>query len=383
MPTKWSSGAVLTSLLLLLNWGCSSSGGGSGAVGATGGSAGTDDYGAGGAVGAHGGSAGSPSGPGPTSCRNDSCAATAVSVGPDFACAVMRDGSVQCWGLAAGGGLGRGDHAISGFEPAPVVNLSGAVGVAVNGQASCALLQQGSVSCWGDGAISGYGTGTTMESETPADVMVGHATALTRGLTSICASIDGGSAECWQDVLLFAPDAPIPALRPAPVPAVQGAKEIAQGSDHLCMLSGDGTVQCMGSNEHSQLGTGRPTTTWSNQRSWSRWSGCLAWQHISAGDDFTCALLQNGSVSCWGDIPGQAGDPNFDGYPTPVAVPGLSSVTALSATSANHVCALLKDGSVACWGENSDSESGGDSADTGRHARDGQGSDPRRRHFDQ
>jgi alpha-tubulin suppressor-like RCC1 family protein len=201
------------------------------------------------------------------------------------------------------------------------------------------------------------------ESETPADVMLAHATALTRGVDNMCALIDDGSAECWQDVLLFAPDAPIPALRPAAIPAVQGAKEIAQGSDHLCMLLGDGSVQCMGSNEHSQLGTGKNYNDQEQSAVMVPVLGLSGVQHISAGDDFTCALLGAGTVSCWGDIPGQAGPPNFDGYPTPVVVPGLHSVIQISATSADHVCALLKDGSIACWGGNEQRESGGPTAD--------------------
>jgi len=275
----------------------------------------------------------------------------------------MRDGSVECWGLGSGGGLGRGDNPAPGFEPAPVVNLSDAIGVAVNGQASCALLKRDTVSCWGDGSISGFGTGTMMESETPSDVMITQAVGLTRGLASICASIAGGSAECWQDVLSFAPDAPVPALRPLPIPAVKSAKEIAQGADHLCMVLADGSVRCMGSNEHSQLGTGKTYNDLEQSAVMVPVVGLSAVEHLSAGDDFTCALRQDGTVFCWGDIPGQAGPPNFDGYPTPMPVPNLAQVTALSATSANHACAILKNGTVACWGENSHHESGGPSLD--------------------
>ena len=61
-----------------------------------------------------------------------------------------------------------------------------------------------------------------------------------------------------------------------------------------------------------------------------------------------CALLDDGTVACWGanglsqlGSPGTAGD-----SPVPVRVPGLSKVTAL-----DHTCAVDSNGAAFCWGQ--------------------------------
>jgi alpha-tubulin suppressor-like RCC1 family protein len=57
-------------------------------------------------------------------------------------------------------------------------------------------------------------------------------------------------------------------------------------------------------------------------------------------------LLSDGTVDCWGNAPSSAQSSS-----TPVAVNGLSGVTAISA-GYNFACALLSGGVVECWGDN-------------------------------
>ena len=86
---------------------------------------------------------------------------------------------------------------------------------------------------------------------------------------------------------------------------------------------------------------------------------------IAAGDAHACALLADGSVECWGDnYYGQIGpDPSVSpsvttpAVGTPVAVTGLSGVTAIAAGIV-HTCALASDGTVQCWGSNDYGELG-------------------------
>src|ERR1044071_4453649 len=62
---------------------------------------------------------------------------------------------------------------------------------------------------------------------------------------------------------------------------------------------------------------------------------------VAAGDNFTCQLLGDGTVRCWGvNDSGQLGNGTSTTQLAPVAVSGLSGVVAISA-GANHVCALL------------------------------------------
>jgi len=66
-----------------------------------------------------------------------------------------------------------------------------------------------------------------------------------------------------------------------------------------------------------------------------------------------CATLGNGTAKCWGiNSLGEIGDGTVNpSRPTPTAVTGLTTVTALGAGS-RHSCALRQVGTVRCWGVN-------------------------------
>ena len=76
---------------------------------------------------------------------------------------------------------------------------------------------------------------------------------------------------------------------------------------------------------------------------------------IAAGEDHTCAIQSDGSVRCWGEGSfgrlghGGGGDKN-----TPTATASLGAGrTAIDITAGStHTCAVLDNGSVACWGAN-------------------------------
>lgn len=73
---------------------------------------------------------------------------------------------------------------------------------------------------------------------------------------------------------------------------------------------------------------------------------------ISSGVLNGCALKPDGSVACWGDNQyGQLGDGSLVTSATPVTVPGLTGLLALSA-GGGHTCALKADRTVSCWGQN-------------------------------
>jgi alpha-tubulin suppressor-like RCC1 family protein len=155
---------------------------------------------------------------------------------------------------------------------------------------------------------------------------------------------------------------------------------ITAGADHVCALLSGGTVDCFGWNMSGQLGVGTstgPQTCGGNPCSMSpvAVSGLSGVTAISAGAAGTCALLSGGTVKCWGDNTyGELGDGTSTGpqtciagssacSTTPVAVSGLSGVSAIAASEA-HTCALLSGGTVDCWGDNEAGELG-DGTSTG------------------
>jgi len=75
---------------------------------------------------------------------------------------------------------------------------------------------------------------------------------------------------------------------------------------------------------------------------------------VAAGQEFSVALLKNGTVVAWGSNSyGQLGDGNTEKSKTPVAVKGLTGVTAISVgAGGSHSLALLGSGTIVAWGNN-------------------------------
>ena len=98
---------------------------------------------------------------------------TAVSLATAFktACALLDDGSVKCWGDRADGLLGNGGSTADlDAPPTTAINLgSGRTAKAITGGEAhfCAILDDDSVKCWGNGANGKLGTGSTGGQNTP------------------------------------------------------------------------------------------------------------------------------------------------------------------------------------------------------------------------
>src|SRR3989449_184920 len=93
--------------------------------------------------------------------------AVAVSGGYEHTCALLGDGTVRCWGRNAEGQLGDGTRTGSS-TPVRVVGITGAV--AVTGgwwHHTCALLRDGTAQCWGQNDFGQLGNGTTTSPSTP------------------------------------------------------------------------------------------------------------------------------------------------------------------------------------------------------------------------
>ncbi|HOU13004.1 MAG TPA: hypothetical protein PKZ84_07790, partial [Anaerolineae bacterium] len=79
---------------------------------------------------------------------------------------------------------------------------------------------------------------------------------------------------------------------------------------------------------------------------------------LDLGMSHSCALIEGG-VRCWGyNAYGQLGTNDLADRPVPVQVSGLVSGTKMIAVGSFHSCALLDTGSVKCWGSNRQGELG-------------------------
>jgi alpha-tubulin suppressor-like RCC1 family protein len=139
------------------------------------------------------------------------------------------------------------------------------------------------------------------------------------------------------------------------------ATAIAVGALHSCALLDNLTVKCWGRNQYGQLGYG--DTDSRGDDAGEMGDALLAIDFgtgrtaraIAAGKYFTCALLDNFAVTCWGaNTGGQLGLGDTTERTSPTALPAIDfgsgrTARALSAGD-DHVCAILGDGALVCWG---------------------------------
>ncbi len=96
-----------------------------------------------------------------------------ISVGAQFACALLTNGELWCWGANSVGQLG--DGTILGPRLAPVrsqqtVLASSITQVSAGGQHTCAIKTDGTVWCWGANSNGELGDGTTAASASAVQV---------------------------------------------------------------------------------------------------------------------------------------------------------------------------------------------------------------------
>jgi len=114
-----------------------------------------------------------------------------------------------------------------------------------------------------------------------------------------------------------------------------------------------GQVVSWGSNGSGQLGIGDD-----NNRSLPTGTGIADAVSVSAGSDFSLALLADGDVDAWGaNADGQLGNGGHTGSTLPVQVDNLTGVIAISA-GGQHAMALLSNGTVWTWGDDGNGELG-------------------------
>ncbi|MCA9178676.1 MAG: hypothetical protein KDB14_29645, partial [Planctomycetales bacterium] len=280
--------------------------------------------------------------------------AIAVAHGAYHACAILTGGSVKCWGSNGGGQLGLGDtedrSAGAGElgDTLPTVDLGAgrtAKSITAGGNFTCAILDNGSVKCWGSNNLGQLGLGDTNNRGDDAGEMGDSLPAVDLG-------------------------------------AGRTAVQIAAGASHSCAILDDSTTKCWGYNVYGSLGLGDSARRGDDPGEMGDALPAVdlgAGRHavaLSLGANLSCARLDNAAVKCWGhngwgqlgqgdvsargDGPGEMGDAL-----APVDL-GAGHTALAMAAGGQHVCAILETGAVKCWGYNADGQLGvGDTNDRG------------------
>jgi alpha-tubulin suppressor-like RCC1 family protein len=288
---------------------------------------------------------------------------SAIAGGGYHTCVILEDRTVRCWGYNAFGQLGLGDAQDRGDNPGemaqflPPVNLGTghtAKAVSAGGYHACAILEDGSVKCWGSNFYGQLGLGDV---KNRGDVPGGMGAAL--------AAVNLGTNGQGQ---------------------AHTAKAVSAGGFHTCAILDDDSVKCWGQNAVGQLGLddtanrGIGKAQMGDRLPAVNLGVGLTATSIAAGYVFTCAVLSDASTKCWGDNSygqlGQGDTVNRGNVPgsmaalPPIALgAGGQTAAALSTNAGYHVCAALSDLTVKCWGLNLYGQLGlGDAVDRGDSA---------------
>jgi hypothetical protein len=262
-------------------------------------------------------------------------------------CALLLNGTVDCWGWGQFGELGGGKFKASS-RPVPVIGVGGGLlsGVASlvsgafgYGDSYCAVLRSGGVDCWGYNADGQLGDGNTSSSAKPVQVKGVGGSGILTGVTGVqpeiygfCAALTSGGAACW---------------------GLNSDGELGSGSfsgpdscGALATACGTTPVNVVGVNGSGTLGK-------------------VA--RLTGEGASMCALLTTGGVDCWGYGPGgQLGNGSMSDSAVPVVVEGIGGTGSLGGVSGltgyndngTNVCARLATGGVACWGDDTWGELG-------------------------
>ena len=318
-------------------------------------------------------------------------------------CVRTLAGDVRCWGSSAGGLLGYGsdwpvgdNETVADVGPVPIGISGRVVDIGGGDDFVCAVFDSGRVRCWGSNHAGQLGMGhqdqiNVGDDETPADMdndvlLGGNAVQVAGGRYKGCALLDTGKVRCWginaedwdwnrKEVVgssfglgygAFGTVEPIgddePPSEAGDLELPGTALKIAVGGYHMCALMDDGAVRCWGMGGYGNLGHGQGGDNIGDDETAAATIPLFFESpvvDIAAGYWHTCALLENGSVRCWGEgnsagqlgIPGRTrlGTREHAGSVPPVRVGGpVASIFLYE----DGTCAIMRTGALRCWGYN-------------------------------
>ena len=208
---------------------------------------------------------------------------TGVSVGQYNVCSTQSDGSARCWGLNQFGVLGVG--AGVPFAPLPVrvkaVSGSGflanVTSISAAPNHTCALLKNGTADCWGANTFGQLGDGTTTTRLRPIPVrnVLGTATLVhiaqittgggSSGGDHTCVRLLAKTALCWGgntfgqlgDGTKVTRHRPVIVKAPSGIGSLANVTSIVAGPIDTCAMLTSGGARCWGFNQAGQFGNGQ------------------------------------------------------------------------------------------------------------------------------
>lgn len=299
-------------------------------------------------------------------------AATFLSIHSEHECGLLSDGTPVCWPFGNTGLLGDPaapvttpiDSAVTPIVSGPFISLASSYGhtcgIATGGAAWCWGYNYGRPDPYGDlhpGSVLGTGDTSRFLALAPLQVSGGvHFSAIAAGIQHTCALDQSGNAWCWGSNLYgqlgagaLAPAGPSNSAVPARVAGTQTYTAIASGGYHTCALAQDGTAWCWGDLP------GTPVPCRASCSAAPRQISTTSFVSITAGGDnlgdaLSCGLTSGGTGYCWGDnVAGEVGDGTTTLRISPVPANIGQPLRRLRAGTYG-ACGVTISGDGYCWG---------------------------------
>jgi alpha-tubulin suppressor-like RCC1 family protein len=287
----------------------------------------------------------------PVECTSPKCAVALVTARDESFCALLNDGTVACWGANKDGQLGRGETSAGSASAARVAGLTNVVTLG----RTCAVDGSGDAWCWGTGPFL-QGSNVTTE-PTPVKLDLPPVEKVSAYERTACAVAADGGVLCWGSNQ-WGQVAPGKAFAATPLHAPE-ASSVAAGApirdvavnEATFVVREDGTVESWGSNvllaRASSLSPDANPLTTSLGKVTS----------IDVVENHGCAAA-NGKAYCWGADVGP--DPRPVTTPEPIVQIATTNTVydGPSVAKPSRWCAAAATGEVFCLGDNASGQAG-------------------------
>ena len=341
-----------------------------------------------------------------------------LQMGQDHACALSRQGFVKCWGYNDVGQLGYGNHigrispwngGMAHGDKHPMLYFGQNRTVTqmdIGYERSCALLDDGSISCWG--RYSEYmftntnGIGSSGYQYTPLGLTpygTDNLKVVIGGTGSVCALKESGDVYCTGDGYSIGRQTtsdyynPIQTVAAHPtegkVVDIIGMKD-SDANSGTCAIFESGATKCWGQNDWFNFvlySSAVPSTPFD----FYDMRGILT-EDLEVGRNYACMVVSNttelnngeslspetGDIVCWGEgsqgktglgTTGSYGITSTSSYMAPLDFNGVSMIDVEIGPASIHTCSISVDRELYCWGEGNGGQLGqGNNNPIGRYA---------------
>lgn len=274
-----------------------------------------------------------------------------IKSGNNFNAMIKNDGTLWVWGNNDKGQLGNGEDGLSSFEEEPIQVLDGTTwsNLSCGSRFVMAIRSDGTLWAWGENVDLGNGTNID-DSNVPIQ---------------ISSDTDWSEVACGDEhALLIKNDGSLwswginnngslgngsmftPNLVPTRIGTDNDWQSISAGNNHSLAIRNNGTLW--------SWGIGPLGYTSSSQLTPRQVGNDTNWGQVDASNgDFSLGIKTNGTLWSWGNNTfGQLGDTTFNNRMTPVQI-GSDTNWEFVSGGAIHSTALKTDGTVWSWGSNS------------------------------